>query len=200
MDQTGFWWILLAGAVYGIIHSLTASLKAKELAFRLFGEPGRRFYRLGYVLLSLITTPLYLVLIVLLPDERLYSVTPLWIYATLIIQVAAGILLLASFKGTGLIPFLGLDGFSKLNKSTRPNTLVTTGFYQYSRHPIYFFSLVILWLIPIMTWNILSFAIGITAYTLIGSLFEERKLTLEFGQEYINYRKRTSWIIPIKLK
>lgn len=200
MDQTGFWWILLAGAVYGTIHSLTASIKAKELAFHLFGEPGRRFYRLGYVLLSLITTPLYLVLIILLPDERLYSIPPPWVYLSLAIQFASMILLVASFKGTGLVSFLGLDGFSKSNQSTMPNTLVTTGFYQYSRHPIYFFSLVILWLIPIMTWNILSFAIGVTAYTLIGSLFEERKLALEFGQEYIDYRKRTSWIIPIKLK
>ena len=200
MNQTGFWWILLAGAVYGIIHSLTASLKAKELAFRLFGEPGKRFYRLGYNLLSLITTPLYLVLIVLLPDERIYTIQPPWIYLTLILQLEAAILLVVSFKGTGLVPFLGLDGFSKSNMSTRPNTLVKTGFYKYSRHPIYFFSLVILWLIPIMTWNILSFAFGVTAYTLIGSLFEERKLALEFGQEYIDYRKRTSWIIPIKLK
>jgi protein-S-isoprenylcysteine O-methyltransferase Ste14 len=51
-----------------------------------------------------------------------------------------------------------------------------------------------------MSWNILAFAIGLTLYTLIGSRFEERKLIQEFGQAYIDYRKVTPWIIPIKLK
>ncbi|PKN89734.1 MAG: isoprenylcysteine carboxylmethyltransferase family protein, partial [Chloroflexi bacterium HGW-Chloroflexi-7] len=80
------------------------------------------------------------------------------------------------------------------------NTLMTDGLYRYSRHPIYFFSFIVLWLFPLMSWNILSLAIGVTIYTLIGSRFEEHKLVGEFGQTYIDYRKVTPWIIPIKFK
>ena len=200
MNQSGFWWILIAGAVYGAIHSLTASIQLKQAAAKRFGEPGRRYYRLAYVVFSLITTPLYMALILLLPDAQLYRIPAPWIYLTLVIQFMALIGMALSFRGTGAISFLGLD--SLFGKTTLParNTLMTGGFYKYSRHPIYFFSLVFLWLLPWMSWNLLAFAIGITLYTLIGSRFEERKLVGEFGQTYIDYRKVTPWIIPIKLK
>ncbi|MRR29271.1 isoprenylcysteine carboxylmethyltransferase family protein [bacterium] len=200
MNQTGFWWILIAGAVYGVIHSLTASLRLKHFAAQHFGEPGRRFYRLVYVIVSVITTPIYMALIVLLPDGRLYTIPQPWVFLTGFIQLLALAGMLLSFKGTGLLSFLGADVLFKPQSTEIPNTLMTAGLYRYTRHPIYFFSLVFLWLIPLMTWNLLAFAIGVTLYTLIGSRFEERKLAGEFGQAYIDYRKVTPWIIPIKLK
>ncbi len=200
MNQSGFWWILIAGALYGAIHSLTASSRLKHFAAQRFGEPGRRFYRLAYVIFSLITTPLYLALVVLLPDGRLYTIPQPWIFLTGFLQLLAILGLLLSFKGTGVLSFLGVDALLTPKKSQPPNTLMTGGLYRYTRHPIYFFSLVFLWLIPLMTWNLLAFAIGVTLYTLIGSRFEERKLAGEFGQAYIDYCKVTPWIIPIKLK
>lgn len=200
MNQSGFWWILIAGAVYGVIHSLTASLWLKQFATRVFGENGCRYYRLTYVVISLITTPLYAALVLLLPDARLYIIPQPWIFLTGFIQLLALAGLLLSFKGTGVVGFLGLD--SLLSKPSAPtkNPLMTGGLYQYSRHPVYFFSLIVLWLLPLMSWNILALAIGVTLYTLIGSRFEERKLVGEFGQTYIDYRKVTPWIIPIKFK
>lgn len=200
MDQSGFWWILIAGAVYGTVHSLTASLKLKQCMAQRFGEPGRRYYRLAYVMLSLVTTPLYAALVVLLPDVRMYLIPTPWIYLTLFIQLLALAGAALSFSGTGAAAFLGLDSLFGKTSSSSENTLKTTGIFAYTRHPIYFFSLIFLWLIPLMSWNILAFAIGVTLYTLIGSRFEERKLIHEFGQAYIDYRKITPWIIPIKLK
>lgn len=200
MNQSGFWWILIAGAIYGAIHSLTASVRLKQLAAKHFGDPGRRYYRLVYVIISLITTPLYMSLILILPDTRLYRIPPPWVYLTLVIQLIALVGMALSFRGTGAISFLGLDSLFVKNALPTKSSLMTGGFYKYSRHPIYFFSLVLLWLLPWMSWNLLSFAIGVTLYTLIGSRFEERKLVGEFGQTYIDYRKVTPWIIPIKFK
>ncbi|PKN89406.1 MAG: hypothetical protein CVU42_03245 [Chloroflexi bacterium HGW-Chloroflexi-4] len=200
MNQSGFWWILIASAVYGVIHSVTASLQCKQIAAKIFGEPGRRYYRLAYVIFSLITTPLYAALVLLLPDTRLYIIPQPWIIITGFIQLLALVGMMLSFRGTGAIAFLGLDSLFTKNAAPVKNTLNTGGFYKYSRHPIYFFSLVFLWLFPLMSWNILALAIGVTVYTLIGSLIEERKLVGEFGQAYIDYRKVTPWIIPIKLK
>jgi protein-S-isoprenylcysteine O-methyltransferase Ste14 len=199
MNQSGFWWILIAGAVYGAIHSLTASLWLKQYIARRFGDPGRTYYRLAYVALSLITTPLYAALVLLLPDARLYITPQPWVFVTGFIQLLALAGMLLSFRGTGALAFLGLD--SLLTKPAAPpnRALMRGGLYKYSRHPIYFFSLVFLWLFPLMSWNIQALAIGVTLYTLIGSRFEERKLVGEFGQAYIDYRKVTPWIIPIKL-
>jgi len=53
-----------------------------------------------------------------------------------------------------------------------------------------------IWLMPVMTWNILAFDLGVSLYMLIGSIFEERKLVAQFGQEYIQYRSKTPHIIP----
>lgn len=200
MNQSGFWWILIAGAAYGAIHSLTASVRFKLLVIQCFGESGRSYFRLAFVTFSLITLLPYLALILLLPDEQIYTIPKPWIFLTISIQLLALIGLLLSFRGTKLFSFIGLDPF--LNKTDPPvnNIFVTGGLYKYSRHPIYFFSLVFLWFMPLMSWNILAFDIGVTLYMLIGSHFEEQKLVGEFGQTYIDYRKVTPWIIPVKIK
>ena len=77
-----------------------------------------------------------------------------------------------------------------------PEQLVTRGFYRYVRHPIYTFSFLLIWLIPVVTWNILALMIGLTIYTFIGTLLEERKLREEFGAVYDEYRRETPMVFP----
>lgn len=38
----------------------------------------------------------------------------------------------------------------------------------------------------------------LTAYILIGTVLEERKLALEFGDEYKEYQKKVSMFLPAK--
>jgi protein-S-isoprenylcysteine O-methyltransferase Ste14 len=172
----------------------------KAWAHRKFGEPGRRFYRLGYVLFSIPTTLVYVAMIVLLPDARIYTLSTPWIYLTLFIQVAALIGATIPLLSSGLFDFLGLSALRARSSIKTSSGLVTGGLYALCRHPIYFFGLVFLWVMPVMTWNFLAFAIAVTVYTLVGSLFEERKMEIEFGEEYRAYRKKTPWIVPIKFR
>lgn len=44
--------------------------------------------------------------------------------------------------------------------------------------------------------NRLALNIGLSLYLVIGALYEERKLVLEFGQAYQEYRERTPMLIP----
>jgi protein-S-isoprenylcysteine O-methyltransferase Ste14 len=64
------------------------------------------------------------------------------------------------------------------------------------RHPLYTAGLLFIWLIPVMTANLLALNIGLTMYLIIGALFEERKLVREFGEAYIQYRKNTPMLVP----
>jgi protein-S-isoprenylcysteine O-methyltransferase Ste14 len=64
------------------------------------------------------------------------------------------------------------------------------------RHPLYTAGLVLIWLLPILTWNLLALNLGLTAYIFIGAYFEERKLLLEFGDSYAEYREHTPMLIP----
>jgi protein-S-isoprenylcysteine O-methyltransferase Ste14 len=199
LAQSGFWWILLIGAIYGILHSALASHRVKDLAARMFGGIFPRHYRLFFTLIAGISTIAYFGAVLLFPDRALDRIQPPWRYLTLIIQLIAGVCFIAALFQNSLLGFSGLASLVKKDVS-REERLTTGGFYRYTRHPLYLFALIMLWLLPVVTWNILALAIGITVYTLIGSLLEERRLAQQFGQEYAEYKKRTPWLIPIQFK
>ena len=67
------------------------------------------------------------------------------------------------------------------------------------RHPLYTFGLLIIWLTPVMTYNMLILYFVLTLYIIIGAYFEEQKLLREFGQAYATYQSNTPMLIP-KLK
>lgn len=198
MSHSGFWWILALGALFGVIHSTLASTRIKALAARVFGAGFARHYRLFYVTMAGITTLVYLASIILFPDKPLYRIQPPVVYLTLLLQLIAGICLVVALFQTSLLEFTGMAPL--LSRPSRGEHLITNGFYRYTRHPIYLFSLIFLWLLPIMTWNLLALAIGIAVYTLSGSLLEERRLAAQFGQEYLDYKARTPWLLPIKFR
>jgi protein-S-isoprenylcysteine O-methyltransferase Ste14 len=68
--------------------------------------------------------------------------------------------------------------------------------YRLVRHPLYTFSLLVLWLNPVVSQNSLAFYLGATLYIVIGAYFEERKLLREFGEAYADYMRRTPMLIP----
>lgn len=68
--------------------------------------------------------------------------------------------------------------------------------YRYMRHPIYSGWLVIFWATPQMSAGHLLFAIGMSAYILVGMAYEERDLIATFGDRYRAYRTRVPALIP----
>jgi protein-S-isoprenylcysteine O-methyltransferase Ste14 len=74
--------------------------------------------------------------------------------------------------------------------------LQTGGVYRLVRHPLYTFSLLMVWAAPVMTLNTLWFNLGATLYVLVGSLIEERRLAAGYGEPYSSYRRQVSWLIP----
>jgi len=72
----------------------------------------------------------------------------------------------------------------------------TPMFYRYVRHPLYVGFLMTFWSVPVMTSGRLLFALGLSAYILIGIAFEERDLLLQFGERYRAYRQQVGMLIP----
>ena len=107
--DTGFIWILLACALYGVIHSALASNTAKARAARWFGQAVRqRFYRLFFVTAAFATTLALLALVPLLPDRTIYRIPMPWVYLTLAIQALAAVALAVGLLQTGALAFLGI--------------------------------------------------------------------------------------------
>ena len=135
-----------------------------------------------------------LVLLIILIDKEIYTIHYPRVSLTLSIQALSVMVLIIGLRQTGISSFIGLRQLSRPNgiSSTR---LVSDGLYRYVRHPLYTAGLVFIWLLPSLTWNLLAMNLGLAAYFFIRAYIEERKLLLEFGDSYAEYRERTSRLI-----
>ncbi len=185
--------LILAIALWGVVHSFLASLRFKQFLRDILGEKPMRAYRFAYNLFAVVSFAPILLLMRSLPDRSLYAVPAPWMYFMLIGQGLAALALLAALLQTDALAFAGLRQISEEDKTPR---LVSSGFYNVVRHPLYLFGLLFLWLTPVMTLNMLAVYISLTVYIFIGAVFEERKLAHEFGSAYAEYKSRTPMIIP----
>jgi methanethiol S-methyltransferase len=189
--------LVLASALWGLVHSLTASLRMKEEARKAFSSTVMNWYRLFYNAFSLITFLPILLLTAWLPDVILYSIPAPWVNITIILQLSAAVALVIGVLQTDVWSFIGLSQI--MGRQSKGN-IVTGGLYKYVRHPLYSAGLVFLWLTPVMTLNRLVLYLSLTVYIFIGVSFEERKLMREFGKDYLDYKLRTPMVIPLPLR
>ncbi|MBI5841404.1 MAG: isoprenylcysteine carboxylmethyltransferase family protein [Chloroflexi bacterium] len=186
-------YLALAIAIWGIVHSILASNSAKDFFRGVFGSGFMRIYRLSYNVFAVLSFLPILYLMVALPDRPLYSVASPWNLLMPAGQGLAALLLLAALLQTDTLSFVGLR---QLFEEEKPGQLTTRGLYRYIRHPLYTFSLLFLWLTPTVTLNSFTVYAAATVYILVGAYFEERKLLREFGQTYADYKRVTPMLIP----
>lgn len=181
--------------LYGLLHSWLASLRVKAAARHWFGAAANRWFRLFFNMVAGLTLLPVLVLPVVLEDQELYRIPAPWSWLTWITQGIALVLLVVGVMQTGVMSFLGIRQLLT-GTDERASRLVVDGLYRYVRHPLYTAGLVIIWLLPVMSCNLLALNIGLTLYIMIGALFEERKMMQDFGEVYAAYRRRTPMLIP----
>jgi protein-S-isoprenylcysteine O-methyltransferase Ste14 len=186
-------WLVLAIALWGVFHSLLASTGIKDLFRRAFGNGFVKSYRLFYNIYAVISIVPVLYLMITLPDRDLYQVSAPYDYLMRVGQGASIFLLFVAVFQTDILSFVGVRQFFEEEK---PGSLTTSGLYQFVRHPLYTFSLLILWLSPSMSLNSLIVYAALTLYVFIGIVFEEQKLLREYGETYAKYRAVTPMLIP----
>ncbi|HUE99881.1 MAG TPA: isoprenylcysteine carboxylmethyltransferase family protein [Anaerolineales bacterium] len=186
-------WLILTIVLWGIVHSLLASMGFKTFLRRALGDGFMKLYRLLYNIFAVISIAPVLYLMVSLPDKVLYQFPARWNYLMLAGQALSALLLFVAVLQTDLLSFAGLR---QLIEEEKRGNLVTTGLYRSVRHPLYTFSLLVLWFSPTMTINSFIIYVSLTIYVLIGIFFEERKLLREFGQEYADYKSSTPMLLP----
>lgn len=173
--------------VYYTIHTLLASSKLKD-------QLKLSSYRLIYNTIAILT--IVPVVMVLNSSVNARDITLTFSSIAGILLFLAGVYIVwVSFSSFDLSEFLGLK-----QESTESLTLFTKGYYSFSRHPMYFGSILIFWSLYLLFSNnfFLSFAIISTTYAYAGSWSEEQKLIKTFGNPYIEYQNSVSMIIPFR--
>ena len=197
-------WLISTVLLWGFIHSLFASQQVKEAVLGWFGENFVRFYRMAYNLLAGVSFLPILLIAAVIPDRKLYIFPLPWSALLVIGELLAVVVLVVGFRQTDTWEFLGLRQLVRTATSKQPDGpvetvrghLVTTGLYRHVRHPLYTAGLVFIWLMPLMTVNVLAINIALTVYVVVGANLEEHKLRHEFGREYADYAAVTPMFIP----
>lgn len=181
------------------VHSLTASSLFKEKVRSFFGEKFyQKHYRLVYNLVSVLTL-LPILWVTRFPSSSIWTLRGYWAFIFLIIQFAGVVGATISLYQIDWRSFIGLRQIIKshrINENQNSDQLVVSGMYKRVRHPLYFFSLLAIWFMPVMTLNWLTFCMVATLYFWIGSYFEEKKMIREFGIVYLQYQKKVPRLLP----
>jgi len=187
-------WILWCTLHSTLIATTVTDAMKKKLGDRF------RFYRLLFNAVSLITIiPLvyYSASIRQVPVFRWEG--PLVIVKYLLLATGISLFVaggrhysLSQFSGIGQIK-TGRAGHSL----SKYDTFDTSGILSAIRHPWYTASIMVVWARDLCLFTLLINMV-ISAYFIIGTILEERKLLLEFGEKYREYQKNVSIFIPYK--
>lgn len=85
------------------------------------------------------------------------------------------------------------------NRKPQKQVFVLRGPYKITRHPFYFFILVMIWCYPVMTTDRLLFVIFWTSWVILGIRLEEKDLVKEIGNDYREYQKNVPMLIPYRV-
>lgn len=197
-------WVLLAVtfAIWALFHSFTAARPVKRWVERAMGQRAYAgFYRFAYNVVSFLTfLPVLYVLYVYVPATVIWRVPLPWAWVMVGIQGIGLFGLIVSLLYTDLFRFLGLRQVWRYLQGARDpdptGPFVNSGPYALVRHPLYLFSMLVIWFTPLLTLNILLFNILATLYFWLGALHEERRLLAEFGRQYKHYQRRVPAFSP----
>ena len=193
------------------LHSLLASKGAKELAIRAAGpRPRDGLYRLAYNAQSVLSVALAAWWFMRLPDRELYRARYPW---SLLFRAGQAASLGVLFSGVWVVGVLGFAGLVPLwrlliGRETRPEPeaqgpplgadgeMVEAGAFRFTRHPGNLGAMGFFLLWPRMTVNRAVLAALVALYVVLGSMHEESRLRLAYGEAFERYRGKVPFLIP----
>ena len=154
-------------------------------------------YRIVFNVLALLLLILPVYLTLSMPSVHLWEWQGAWAWLMNGFTVAA---LLGFVLSSGLYDaaeFLGLRQWREQERRVEDQeNFRISNVHRYVRHPWYALGLVLIWTRD-MNLPMLVTATLLTAYLVIGSRLEERKLIAYYGDVYVNYRRLVPGLFPL---
>ena len=190
--------IALLWTGYCALHSYLISTGFTNLMTRLL-KKYYAFYRIFYVVISIVL----LIPIINYSTEIDNIIIISYGYYLNIIRIVLtyGSLLMffwAFFFDYDSLSFFGIRQILNLFKPKKINSsdeIKRKGLLGLMRHPMYFALIIYLWCQTHRMVDIIGNSI-LTIYIIIGTILEEKKLVLEFGDTYIKYQQEVPMLIP----
>ena len=189
--------LALFWSLWCALHSLMIS---RALVIRLKKRYGDRFryFRVIFNLVSIVTLIPVLLYSHYLRGIPLFNWTGVWRPVQFSVGLCALALFYAGSRHYDLEQFMGIRQVVEHESAkglTKTGTLDTSGILGVIRHPWYTASILIIWVRPLDMAAIVTNAV-LTAYLVIGTFLEERKLVAAFGEAYKEYQKKVPMFIP----
>lgn len=197
--------VALATVAFAVVHSAFCSRQVKHAAAQLFGERNRNgLYRAFFNAQAVLTLGVLWTYTRRIPDRELYCVRGRGRWMMYAAQVAGLGYLAASVGAVGLD---ALSGIKPLRTWLRGDEIVppeceaqgprldeagnlqVLGPFRWSRHPLNFAPMALLWLMPRMTVKLAAFNAVASLYFYLGSRHEEARLEQVYGEVYSRYQK-----------
>jgi len=211
LEERTWWRIVRVCVPLAMLHSALASREAKQLAERAIGRRRRNgLYRFAYVAQSLVTFAWLYRWLRSLPDRRLYDLQPPAAWLARAGQAFAFTAGMHTAHTIGIPAFNGIAQLSALRDGLEPEAepeaqgprlsadgdMAAVGPFAVVRHPANLAAAALLVLDPHMTERKLTVALLAGAYGCLGSLHEERRLRIAYGEAYARYQERVPFIVP----
>ncbi|RPI16383.1 MAG: hypothetical protein EHM58_11995 [Ignavibacteriae bacterium] len=187
-------WILFC-----IIHSGMITQTATGFLKKKLGNY-YRYYRLFYNVVSLLVLVPIVIYSYSIKEEPFFTWEGYFLPVKYFL-LAIGILLF--ILGSRHYSMSSFFGIAQIKENTNHNLMNETGKLDSSgilgviRHPYYSGVLPLLWSSDLDNTTLIINVI-LSIYIVVGTLLEEQKLVHEFGNEYIQYKKKVSMLVPFK--
>jgi protein-S-isoprenylcysteine O-methyltransferase Ste14 len=153
-----------------------------------------RYYRLSYSIFATITLGCLLYFQYSFDSPILIESLLMKYFAILLLVLPGIIVMFISIKKY----FMLLSGVRSIFTPVPASELKVNGIHRFVRHPLYSGTILFVWglffVFPFLN-NLIAAAL-LTLYVLIGIIFEEKKLKIEFGKNYEQYISKVPMLIP----
>jgi protein-S-isoprenylcysteine O-methyltransferase Ste14 len=187
---------------YCSLHSFLISIRFTDLMTRLL-KNYYAFYRILFVSISLVLLIPLISYTAQLNDKVIITYDPAMnIIRYVLISGSLLMFFWAFFLNYDSLSFIGIRqilNFGKIKKTNPSDGIKKDGLLGVIRHPMYSSLIIYLWCQTFSLSDIIINTI-LTIYVLIGTMLEEKKLILEFGDTYVKYQQEVPMLIPFAKK